>query len=782
MTLSVKIDDYYSNDENGLWVWYLRNLRSGDFEELTTNKLKYTLLRRFLNSNLYNNKSIKNFNKNQKLLFISIPDKIHSDISILETFLKDYFHLKDLNNIKIQKLTKDHCYSHENHYLLIDTINNFNDPTFLNYVDPKRYNKFKNDVHQIVSTNTKTSTNTTTTDVSLGLSIDNEANNSLYLSETKITQQPSILITKDESNNITISQEKSSKSNGNDIHCEQNSSLHINNNNYNNNNNNDNSNNNDGMHSNTKNKITVPTNSSVISDDGESSIVLNFPRAALHHIRHSNEKSQNHKPIANINDSLIHLHIDNNYNNSSFNCVSNSHVFTPSGSEMMSINSFYNDNDINSYAKNISYNELGLSQGDYDDNDDDCRLCRHPLTRMVISEDRADDVTNLNDKHSIFYDDENEKNHLSDQCNNIPTNTNPQHDEEDDGNSFISSKSNSSYPSSNFSDIFTTSSTSSYYSILPSISINDKGRHFRLVLQSCLLYKENKEILTAIRQSNNAVNTASVDDDWILYDSQFNMNDLTILTLKDLFEFGHDIPKILFYSMVIVDNTTPIITVQDTRDNHNNSSNGNNNPDNIQNDHDYLDNKHHPEEIVKISEDINNTLNIQEESDDDIEQESPELLYDDNKGPQMYTPERIISNATTVGHRSIRTINTMGEWASRKKSNMTFDNESSEIGEYSPKTLQNDSLRVHGTEGKNKIARWKSVPYHNNNNDNRNNSDSNNGLNSKLNSNYHLNRRKKKYNDDIAHSGGERWRLKIKRFRRANNTKKDADDKICTIM
>lgn len=746
MTLTVRVGDYYSNDENGLWAWYLRNIRSGDFEELTTNELKYTLLKRFLNSNIYNNKNIKNFNKNQKFLFISIPDKIHSDISILETFLKDYFHLEDLHNIKIQKLTNDLCYNHENHYLLIDTINNFNDPTFLNYVDPKRYNKFKNDFIQIDNTNTKTSTNTTAPQNAMETDIDREINNDVDLSETEITQQPSILVTRDESNNILISQEKSNISNGNVIRSDQNSSLHIISNSNNSGDNN--------THPNRTNRDLLPTNSSIISDDGASSIVLNFPRAALHHIRHVNQEPQNRKPMTEISDSIDHLHLDNNYNHSSCNNIDNSHVFTPPGSELMSINSFYNDNDINSYAENVSYNEEGQDQGDYDD---DHRLCRHPLTRMITPENRKE---------------EEEKDNTSYQSDNIPTNVDTQNDADNDENSFISSISDNSYLSSNFSDIFTTSSTSSYYSILPSISINDKGRNFKLVLQSCLLYKENKEVLTAIRQSNNAVNIASVDDDWILYDSQFNMNDLTMLTLKELFEFGHDIPKILFYSMVVVDTATSMIAVRDKDNNiNNNDDDSDENLDNIQN-----NNNDYSEEIDEESNDINNKLDIKEDSDDDLGQENPKLLYDDNESPQMYVPERMISNATTVGHRSIRTINTMGEWAYRKKSNITFDNESSEIGEYSPKMLQNDSSQVHDNERRNKIARWKSVPYHNNNNDN------NNDPGGKLNGNYHINRRKKKYNDGIIHSGGERWKLKMRKFKRASDTKKDYDDKICTIM
>ena len=634
MALTVRVDDYYNNDENGLWSWYLRNIRSGDFEELTKNELKYTLLKRFLNSNIYNNKNIRNFNKNQRFLFISIPDKVHSDISILETFLKDYFHLEDLHNIRIQKLTKDQCYNHENHYLLIDTMNNFNDPTFLNYVDPKRYNKFNNDLDQIDNTNSV----------------------------------PSNIINKDflPTNSATISEEEEEEEE---------------------------------------------------DDDEESSIVLNFSRAASHHIRHTNQESQIKEPISDVQESVNHLPLN--------------HVFTPPDSETMSINSYYNDND-----RDIS---------------------KHSLIRMVVSKDTEVEKRNYSEEEE-----EEEEEMVG------------------DDNSFVSSISDTSYLSS-YSDMSLESSTSSHYSILPSISIYDKGGNFKLVLQSCLLYKENKEILTAIRQSNNAVDVASVDDDWILYDSQFNMNNLTILTLKELFEFGHDIPKILFYSMVIVNSS--IQKIRTTND----IENGNNNS------------TDYSERIDKLSGSNNDELDINDESNNDLRQENPKLLYDDTEEPQMCAPERMVSNTTTVGHRSIRTINTMGEWAYRKKSNITFGNGGSEVGDSSPKNFQDDPNEDKDIEKRNNIARWKSVPNHNNNSNNNDDDDNNSSSNSsgsnnpdsKLSSSHQTavknrfnrsNYKKGKYDDGVIHSGGKRWNLKIKKFKRPSDTKKYNDDKICMIM
>ena len=90
MQKSVRVGDYFDNDDNGLWSWYLTNLRLGDFEELIGNQLKYTLLKRFLNSHFYGDNNIS-ARPNKKILLVSIPENVHEDISILEIFLKITF-------------------------------------------------------------------------------------------------------------------------------------------------------------------------------------------------------------------------------------------------------------------------------------------------------------------------------------------------------------------------------------------------------------------------------------------------------------------------------------------------------------------------------------------------------------------------------------------------------------------------------------------------------------------------------------------------------------------
>ena len=111
----ITVKDYYENDYNGLWSWYLNNLRKGEFEELTGNILKYSLLKKFLKEFFYKNNNDTNNdsheNSDRKILLVSVPDKIYKNqtnykINILENFLKDYFKLDDLTNIHIEKLTK----------------------------------------------------------------------------------------------------------------------------------------------------------------------------------------------------------------------------------------------------------------------------------------------------------------------------------------------------------------------------------------------------------------------------------------------------------------------------------------------------------------------------------------------------------------------------------------------------------------------------------------------------------------------------------------------------
>ncbi|XBW36048.1 hypothetical protein QEN19_001625 [Hanseniaspora menglaensis] len=94
-------------------------------------------------------------------------------------------------------------------------------------------------------------------------------------------------------------------------------------------------------------------------------------------------------------------------------------------------------------------------------------------------------------------------------------------------------------------------------SILPSLSIKDDNTdiQFRLVLQSIIIIKPNADNLsfkmdTAIRQSNYLPYVATIDDDWLLYDDDFDIKNLQICTLNDIWVMNKNSQKLLFYSLV----------------------------------------------------------------------------------------------------------------------------------------------------------------------------------------------------------------------------------------
>ncbi|CCE65188.1 hypothetical protein TPHA_0K00540 [Tetrapisispora phaffii CBS 4417] len=90
-------------------------------------------------------------------------------------------------------------------------------------------------------------------------------------------------------------------------------------------------------------------------------------------------------------------------------------------------------------------------------------------------------------------------------------------------------------------------------SLLPSIEMQNSYGEFKLVLQSMILINfESGESFTAVRQSNSLIHEATEDDEWLLYDSKFSMDNLEIVTLNYLMDIYADFVKIFFYSMVII--------------------------------------------------------------------------------------------------------------------------------------------------------------------------------------------------------------------------------------
>lgn len=726
MPKPVRVGDYYENDDNGLWSWYLEKIRSGDFEELIQNELKFTLLKRFLYNKLINEDTLNN-NKNSKILFISIPDNIHSDISLLETFLKDYFHLEDLTNIKIVKLTQGKSYNHESHYVLIDREHNFNDSNFLDYVSPKnrKYNgsivgnqtqnytsnnsntsqsKFNSIINYTtpnieIPTSTKTNriTNSTTLTPSDKLmdtvrTITTTTNHKLRNTGASISLSTSSSISSvsssgsyTDSNDVSPSITSSDQSIGsapqlistfsNNLQREEvliaqpldGSNNQISNINSNIKNKDKNNQNNNPLTTDTADNRNNSTNSvnlnkSVELDDNASSI-----------IEINFPKTRLHDLLSKEQEKQKQFAYSKTYNPRAIN----GSFYTPPQSEIVSISS-YGDNNSNVLEMNTE-----------------------PLRPTTNRSDIL--ISTTEDKESNNYDIESANAASIDNYSNCYTN------------------------SIRSSITFSTDTTS--YSILPSISIKSPHGHFRLVLQSTLTLNEDRQIYTAIRQSNNSIDDADVDDDWILYDQNFSMNNLIMLTLKDLFEWGHNLKKILFYSMVFIDD----IGTEGTSNSFKNAENN-----------------------VK-------DCNGLENGDD-----TPHILYaEDGNQLNMLTPERIQTN-NIIAHRSIRTINSIGEWAFKRKSFTTdryskYENDSTD-SEYYPESFNgNDNITRQNTkqnmkagdkisQGKKQkkhsfelVERWKSMP-----------------------------------NKGATSNETKRWRNKMKRFSKGRN--QSDNDTFCNIM
>ena len=635
MQKSVRVGDYFDNDDNGLWSWYLTNLRLGDFEELIGNQLKYTLLKRFLNSHFYGDNSIW-ARPNKKILLVSIPENVHEDISILEIFLKDYFHLEKLEHIQISKLTHSHCYNHENHYLLTDNLNNFQDPTFLEFAstswqvqkNSKALNNNRNSIQPPPISSSKTSN---------GKSKPN--------------------ISDDQWSNINTQTATATRTNTNTRTLTSPDTVDIN-----------------ATANGQNNNHDVPQNNNVnendeedAGDDATSSIVLNF----------SHSRTVDPKP--NRLPKIFPSYTNEEY--------------TPSHSEIISIDSFAGEDLSSTYPGQ----DLSLTTARREDENDQDGVEDH-YTRVSndLGDERIDQASSSmessisctscsssSDSRSARYslsgssrgnlkhgdaDHTNatyvsELSSITSSIDNLTTSTTPE--EEDhlihrnyDAQGYASGEDDGEEV---YDDEDLSSSDYSVLSILPSISICDSLGYFRLVLQSILIQDpDTKEIFTAIRQSNNKPTIASVTDDWLLYDSNFSMNNLQILTLQDLLDIKRSFPKILFYTMVIVTDSSKEVEEELKNPNYENRE-GISKEQPLDSE---LSLTHDPQQYFPTA--YNNGYNEYIDDEDDGDDAS----LSEQSGPQMYIPTRMESNVTTA-HRSIRTVNSIGEWAFNRHNSVT---------------------------------------------------------------------------------------------------------------
>ncbi|QLQ78294.1 hypothetical protein HG537_0A05410 [Torulaspora globosa] len=230
---------------------------------------------------------------------------------------------------------------------------------------------------------------------------------------------------------------------------------------------------------------------------------------------------------------------------------------------------------------------------------------------------------------------------------NEETNNESSNDSQEDKTSDVSSISESmnslGESATSFGEDYDNGSESSDYSvlsILPSISISDAMGHFRLVLQSTLLQDpETKEIYTAIRQSNNRPAVADVEDDWLLYDSHFSMNNLQMLTLQDLLDANRSFPKIIFYSMIVVsDEQEELLNLSNARNGLESSSQMT---------------LQQATNLISAVPRVNSNISVSEEP-----QEFYASIDKVSFSKQPYGATRVQSNATAV-----RSVNSIGDWS-----------------------------------------------------------------------------------------------------------------------
>lgn len=246
------------------------------------------------------------------------------------------------------------------------------------------------------------------------------------------------------------------------------------------------------------------------------------------------------------------------------------------------------------------------------------------------------------------------------------------------------------------------SSDYSVLSILPSISISDAMGHFRLVLQSTLLQDpETKEIYTAIRQSNNQPAVADVEDDWLLYDSHFSMNNLQMLTLQDLLDANRSFPKIIFYSMIVVsDEQEELLNLSSTRQGLESSSQMT---------------LQQATNVIPAVPRVNSTASVSQEPQDfyaSIDDVKASLAG--QSGSHTYGAIRVQSNATAAS--SVCRANSTGDWSfSHNSDTRISDREKRHISNGTDTHLDSNNhgiqwhLSLHKPRSRNRLSKVSTV-------------------------------------------------------------------------
>lgn len=721
MQKSVRVGDYFDNDDNGVWSWYLTNIRNGDFEEFSNNKLKRTLLKRFLNEH-FDPSNNRHHQSNTKILFVSIPDKVHRDLPLLENFLRDYFHLEHLEHIKITKLTKSKVYNHENHYILIDNLNNFEDPSFLRIVNSRwsqqrdMIGKEKEQESHRGNINNKAKSNNINSNISNHSGNNN--NNSYNIGNTNLLSAERDLNSTHKQMYGTVSEHPGSSS-SNSLSSVQSYSRMLRN---------------TSTGSQTANlrhqKVEVK---SILSE----SVNENFDNKSERFFKdgsgdedEDNDENEHESIVLNFSHSALQKQLEKKklLEDQRKQLQRSNNLYSPTHSQTVSISSFQD-----------SLIDAG------DDGDEATNYPGQPLALTVTrdEDDLASDSYSSREEGSIS-----ELSSVSRSLHSLGSATSLEVDDDDDDDS----------------------SDYSVLSILPSISISDPLGHFRLVLQSSLVQNpETKEVYTAIRQSNNEPTVANIEDDWLLYDSNFSMDNLQMLTLQDLLDTNRLFPKIIFYSMIVVSDHENLL------DGAHNLSNPNDllapSQSTLSKFNIYSDQLSGVDSEASSSNEPKQFYpNSDTENGDDADGYYDDTSLSEKSNPKMYAPTRIQSNATTA-HRSIRTVNSIGDWA------FLHDGDGPPQSQHNNDNSEQEEQNVHFEKGANVLHLSTTHTA------------SRNGLSkvSTIASMGSVERSKSTPLPIILKSlsidnEGKRWKAKMDSFRRKRSHKHHNGEKNCTIM
>lgn len=463
------LNQNFNNDIDGIWSWFLSNIKNENFSELTDLSFKYELINKFLEEN-FNNSSYQSDNSGLRFFFVSIPDKVNDEMHVLIKLLRKYLNTNDLTHIEISKLTNsNNTYNHEKHYVLKNSLNNFRSDSF-------------------------------------------------YINDGHMEKIPSInSITTNSSFDVSNVVESDHNNNTNENHHDENNAYKM----YN-----------------AFNRQGGDSNEDY--PDDLSRITNSLCELKIHY-ENDDDNDDTSSKKSNFSFTFKHKNPNENIN-------INDEISSSQSSSNQVIGS--------SMSEEFSYDSLHGMQRNTSPDDRDISFIDHPLTLTVTHNNDSDSsMTSKSSSDNIIIAQKSvsDGSPTSDRYNN--TKIHQRNSSSSSYQSFSSSCSTSSsgWVSSSSSSSSSSVSTSdlSNISILSSASILDSSGHYQLQLQNILIYhSKDKKFHTAIKENSNNNKNSSEKDKWWLYDPSFSKKKRELLSLQDLLEFNNKFPKILFFSIV----------------------------------------------------------------------------------------------------------------------------------------------------------------------------------------------------------------------------------------